>query len=162
MKKALRDTKVGEFLQSKGFTDVINIAGAAIPGVSLLNSVKDLVLGHPKWKELPGSLQEEFLKLHADALQELDLILQDVQNARSREIEIAKTGRKDWMMSVVIIVALVLFISLLAVDIFIPGSQTLVEPDMRVTIRDCFYIVIVYFLGSSRGSKQKTDLLNQK
>ena len=95
MAKQFRDTKVGKLLQSKGLDKVLDIAGEVVPGIGILNKVKDAVLEN-KLPELQVLTEQERAEIVAAAqqhLNELDMMLKDVQNARQREVEDTKIGR---------------------------------------------------------------------
>ena len=167
MKKPFRETRVGEFLQSKGFNTVLSAVGAVFPVASVLGNVKDLVLGDPKWKELSPVDQAQFLELHALAVKELDLVLQDTANARAREVDLVRSGKSNLTQNVLAFVGVFAF--------FTAAGYMLVRGLGQMTSEQSFIIgnvtgilaaiakdIYQYYFGSSKGSKDKTDLLKER
>jgi len=161
MSKPFRDTAVGKFLQSKGFNSVLNVAGAAIPGVKILQDVKNAVMGSQEFKDLTPEEREQFLRLYDLEVQELDKRLADVQNARFREIEIKKLGKSDWFMNTAGIIALAAFIFIIYVLVFrnIPEANKTLFTHLIGIIEGVVISIYAYYWGSSKGSRDKTQKL---
>ena len=95
---------------------------------------------------------KEIIKLE---LEELDLILKDVQNARSREIEIAKTGKKDIMMFIAGVVGLSVFVFMVVAIVFIPELQNnklLIH--LLGMVEGIALTIFAYYFGNSKPSKK--------
>lgn len=160
MKKPFRDTKVGKFLSSKGVDNVLNVASHVIPGVKAIDTIKDAILGSPLSPE--------------DKMQALDLLIQekeifaleiqDRENARNREIEIARTGKKEWVQPAVVVSVLLMFMGMLSFQLFgtVPPGNIDAVRELQITLRDMMFMVVAYYVGSSMGSKRKTDLLKNE
>lgn len=168
MKKPFRETALGKFLGSKGLDTALNVAGNVIPGVKILDSVKDLVLADPVFKQLPPADQHEFYRLYELELQELDKRLADIANARilyEKKSAMADTVAKrvvNWNLPVVflLVTALVACTILLKDNVLLAlisssiGGVTAQLLSERLTI-------VNFFFGSSLGSQRKTDMINQ-
>ena len=94
-KKPFKDTKVGKFLMRK----LPDLAGAALSGgplAALGSLIEDDHKITPEEKE----------KLHRELVEMYQLEVEDRDSARKREVEIAKTGRIDWLFNLTGIVGL--------------------------------------------------------
>lgn len=90
MRKKFKDTKVGKFLAEKA-PKILQTVGDILPDKGALGIVKNLInLSDDLSHEDKEMLSEEILKL-----EELDI--KDRDSARSREIEIAKLHRYDFL-----------------------------------------------------------------
>lgn len=100
---------------------------------------------------------------HAVKLQEL--INQDLANARSREVEIAKaTGKRDTNLYIMSYMVIAGFFGTFGAVIFLtlPLAQEKIIFLLLGGLIAAFERVLQYFFGSSRGSQHKTDLLGKK
>lgn len=107
-------------------------------------------------------------KQQAKELYELDLKAyeeenKDRANARNREIEIAKTGKTDWLMKVVGVSILVAFMFLVASVVY---NQNLKDNPLAIhligLVEGLMTALAFYYFGSSKSSKDKTEMLNNK
>lgn len=94
-KKPFKDTKVGKFLMRK----LPDLAGAALSGGPLA-ALGTLIEQDPK------ITPEEKEQLHRELVEMYQLEVEDRDSARKREVEIAKTGRIDWLFNLTGIVGL--------------------------------------------------------
>jgi hypothetical protein len=169
--KAFKDTLFGKII-GKAANVLPDIAGLAITAImdSPMKAVKqamDHLTGNTDKEsidildELKLKLAEIELEFSKIELQETQAYLADMQNARSREVEMAKTGASDWFMYVVG------FVMLLAMCVVVYVSMFMVVED-----KELFYFiagavlakagdVVSYFFGSSKGSKDKTKMLGK-
>lgn len=157
--KPFKETKLGKLLSSKGVDKALDVADImGVPGASQLNKIKDWALGSQDISEAERKL---ILEEYDRYLQELDKILLDKQSARSREVELAKANKSDWLLALVVIVAMLLWLSSLAIVIFvnIPEQNHDIFREYSITIRDVAIMTFSYFLGSSVGSKRKNDVI---
>jgi len=58
-KKPLKETKLGKFLQSKGLDTVLDAVGNVIPGVAVLDDVKDILMGNNPDIPAPSMSEED-------------------------------------------------------------------------------------------------------
>jgi hypothetical protein len=100
-------------------------------------------------------------ELSKSTTKEFELEISDKQNARSREVEMAKSGKRDWFMQAVGIFVLLSFAFMCYVSVYliIPAENREQFLDLRSTIRDAVIAIIFYYFGSSKGSADKTKLL---
>lgn len=129
-----------------------------ITGVSQLNLVADLI---GKDENLSEGQKIQFKEIYELELKELDLYLKDVDSARNREIEMAKTDKSDWMMYLVGIIGLVSFMIVIYAIIWIPEMQ---ENKMFIHLVGMVEGVIItkifgYYYGTSKSSSDKTNML---
>lgn len=158
--KPLRDTKLGKFLKSKGLDTVLEVAGDFIPGVATLDRVKDLVFNS---KKLSPEDHKEFMDLLAAEQAELDSLITDRQNARSREIEMAKLGKSDWVhKGLVVLIALLWAGGNIACFSFPEVAQLPVIRELQIRIQDFMFILVTYHFSSTQNSKLKTWLMGKQ
>ena len=86
-KKKFKDTKVGKFILSK----VPGFASSVLPDQGVLGVVKNLIDNEP------DITPEEKAQMHEELVELYKLEVADRDSARKREIEVAKTGRFDFM-----------------------------------------------------------------
>lgn len=157
-KKKFRDTTVGKFL-TENAPDVLATISDTVddyfPPVKIITTLL-------KGTALPPEKQIELEKLLRDyELEYFQLEVQDKQNARAREIEIAKAGRTDWLMKVLGAYVLVAFsyFCYASVYMIIPAENREMFLDLKTTARDAMLILLSYHFGSSKGSADKTKML---
>lgn len=104
-KKKIKDTALGKFVTEK-IPKLAGIIGDVLPDKGVLGVIKNLIDNDP---EVPAEQKLEFERLVKDHEKEMfELEVHDRDSARVREVEIAKTGRSDWMMKLVGIWVLIL------------------------------------------------------
>ena len=169
MKKPFKDTDVGRFLKSKGFNVVMDAIGTAVPGVTLLNDIKEMVIGDPGFKSLSPDDQQQFLSLHARAMEELDKRLADTADARDmyeKKNEMADAvARRIIKYNLIIVFGLVMV--LIACTIFLKDNVLLALISSTIGGVSAQLLtermtIVQFFFGSSAGSKEKQALLNEK
>ncbi len=168
MAKQFRDTKVGKLLQSKGLDKVLDIAGEVVPGIGILNKVKDAVLEN-KLPELQVLTEQERAEIVAAAqqhLNELDMMLKDVQNARQREVEVTKAGGSNIIMYIIALLVVGAFYVMVFAIVrngipemseqaaFIMGNVTGTCAMMALA-------VVNYFFSSTVGSRIKDAMVER-
>lgn len=103
MKKKFRDTKVGQFLKTKA-PKILDRVGDLLPDSGVLGIVKNLIDKSPE-------LTPEDRQLAHDHLKELyELEVRDRDSARNREIEVAKTGKFDFLFTLTGLIGLGVFV----------------------------------------------------
>lgn len=153
MKKPFKETKVGKFLSEKG-SAIVDIVGDFVPPVEILSS---LINNDPKMTI------DEINEANKILMEEYRLELEDKQNARSREVELAKTGKSDHLMYATGYTGLVSFIAIIAAILFMPELE---ENRLFVHLMGLLEGVVVsslfsYYFGTSKGSKDKQQMLNK-
>ena len=93
------------------------------------------------------------------------LIIEDRKSARNREIEITRiTGTRDINLYIMAWILFAGFFGLLGTLMFhaLPADQSGVVYMLFGALSTGFASVVAYFFGSSKSSKDKTDLLAQR
>lgn len=111
-KKKFRDTKLGLFLKDKA-PKILDKVGDLLPDAGVLGIVKSLVEKSPEITPV----DKEVVYLHLKELYELEL--RDKQSARDREVEVAKTGKFDFMFSLTGIIGLGVFVFIVYAIIYL-------------------------------------------
>lgn len=143
-KKPFKDTKVGKFLMKK----LPDFAGAALTG-GPLEAIKSLI------DDDPAITPEEKAQLHEELVELYKLEVADRDSARNREIEVAKTGRFDFMYNLTGIVGLGAFAFIVYAIIYLEIPEDNKEVWIHL-IGICEGIVLSIF-GYFYGSAVKRD-----
>ena len=102
-KKKFKDTKVGQFLKTKA-PKILEKVGDLLPDSGVLGVVKNLIDKSPELSPADRAAAHEQLKeLYA-------LEVQDRESARNREVEIAKTGKFDFLFTLTGLIGLGVFV----------------------------------------------------
>lgn len=142
---------LGDTLDLIGSNTSIPIASKLIEGIG--EKLKDD-------KELTPEQKEKALELIKIELEETKVYLSDKQNARNREIEIAKTGKKDPMMLITGIIGISVFVFMVVAIVFKPELQdNKLLIHLLGMVEGVAITIFTYYFGSSKGSKEKTQLL---
>jgi hypothetical protein len=102
-KKKFRDTKVGRFLKEKA-PSILDKVGDLLPDAGVLGVVKNLIDQEAKLSPADKALAHQQLK----ELYELEV--RDRESARIREVEIAKTGKFDFLFTLTGLIGLGVFV----------------------------------------------------
>jgi hypothetical protein len=89
-KKKFRDTKVGKFLKDKA-PSILDKVGDLLPDAGVLGIVKNLIDNDAKLSPADKASAQQHLK------EMYELEVRDRESARIREVEIAKTGKQDFL-----------------------------------------------------------------
>lgn len=131
-----------------------------VTDISIIEKLGEKIKGDP---ELTAEQKAEFAELANMRLEELKIITADRQSARSREVEIAKTNRKDWMMAVTGVTGLGAFLFIIYAVIFIPGvAENSLAWHLLGVIETVAISIFSYYFGSSASSKAKTEMINNR
>lgn len=112
MKKKFKDTKVGQFLKDKA-PKILDKVGDLLPDSGVLGMVKNLIDTSPELTPEDRSLAHEQIK----ELYELEV--KDRESARIREVEIAKTGKFDFMFNLTGFIGLGVFVFIVYVIVYL-------------------------------------------
>lgn len=99
-KKKFKDTAVGKFITDK----LPDFAANILPEKGVLGIVKNLL---DVDKDLTPEQKEQ---MHKELIELYNLEVADRDSARKREIEVAKTGKKDYMFNITGLVGLSVFV----------------------------------------------------
>jgi hypothetical protein len=162
--KPVSETKVGKFLKSKGFNDVLDIAGGFVPGIKVFDMIKDAVLGENAEVKLTAEEKAQFLEMLNIELLEFGKEVEDRMDARNRETEQLKAGKKiDWMMVTTGLtgLGLLMYIAYVIVYVNIPTDKLNIFHHFIGLIEGIVVSIFTYYFGSSKGSRDKTTLLKK-
>jgi len=152
--KKLKDSKLCQFLAEK-VPNAVEFIGDALPDKGLLGIAKNMIDGSTL------SLED---KLEAYKLlnEEMALVNADRADARNREVELAKTGRTDWMMYLAGCVAMGTFILMVIAVIFVADTrENPLFHQLMGIIEGVALTVFAYYFGTSKSSVDKTKLLGK-
>lgn len=172
-KKAFKDTLFGKIV-NKGkdiLTDVPGIIVKAASG-NYLGAVADVMgelssSSNPQAKTLLNELTIQMKQIDLEfarvELEETKAYLGDVQNARAREVEYVKMGKTDWMQIIVGILGLIMLGFNLYAIVFldIPEENETLFTHFMGIIEGVALSIFGYYFGSSKGSKDKTNLIGK-
>lgn len=111
-KKKFRDTKLGLFLKDKA-PKILDKVGDLLPDSGVLGVVKNLIEKSPEITPV----DKEVAYLHLKEL--YDIEVKDKQSARDREVEVAKTGKFDFMFSLTGLIGLGVFVFIVYAIVYI-------------------------------------------
>jgi len=157
--------KLKEWLKTNGknaLGKTLDLVGEStnIPIASkLLEGIGESLMNDPTLTEEDKKEVAELINLQ---LEEAKIYINDKQNARNREIEIAKTGKKDPMMLITGIIGISVFVFMVVAIVFKPELQ---ENKLLIhllgMVEGVAITIFSYYFGSSKGSKDKTKLLGK-
>jgi hypothetical protein len=142
--KKLKDTKLGKLLV-KISPKILKVAGDLLPDAGLLGVVSKMIADDP-------NISAEDKKMLQDQHKELyKLEIEDRDSARKREVEIAKTGKKDYMMQLTGIVGLLSFAFIIYAVVYVPSVT---DNDLFVHLMGMVEGVVIsnifaYYYGTS-------------
>tara|TARA_R100000951_G_scaffold100972_1_gene91987 strand:+ start:867 stop:1304 length:438 start_codon:yes stop_codon:yes gene_type:complete len=110
--KQLKDTKIGQIIKEKA-PKVFEVAKNLLPDKGLLGVVKNLVSQSDLSKEDKEQIHQQLVELY-------ELEVKDRDSARNREVQIAQSGRSDWMMNITGVIGLACFVFIIYAVVYIP------------------------------------------
>lgn len=111
-KKKFRDTKVGKFLGQKA-PKILDSIGDVLPDKGVLGIVKNIISNSE-------DLSPEDKKIALDHIKDMyGLEVQDRESARLREVEVAKTGKVDFLFYATGIIGLAVFCFIVYAIVFL-------------------------------------------
>jgi hypothetical protein len=142
--KKFKDTKLGGLL-SKMAPKILDVAGDLLPDAGVLSMVGKMIESDPK---ISPEDKKILNKQHAEMYK---LEVADRDSARNREIEVAKTGKKDFMMTLTGVVGLMSFAFIIYAVVYVPS---VVENDLFVHLMGMVEGVVIsnifaYYYGTS-------------
>jgi hypothetical protein len=143
--KKLKETKLGKLLKDKA-PKIFNVVGGLLPDKGVLGVVKNLISNDPELST------EDKKLLHDQAVEFYKLEVEDRDSARSREVEIAKVKKFDFMFTLTGLVGLGTFVFLVYAIVYINIPEHN-EKTFYTLIGLCEGITLSlfgYFYGSSR------------
>ena len=113
-KKKFKDTKLGGLL-SKIAPKILNVAGDFLPDAGVLSMVSKMIDADPDI----SPEDKKMLQNHQKELYKIEVA--DRDSARNREIEVSKTGKKDFMMTLTGVVGLLSFAFIIYAVVYVPS-----------------------------------------
>ena len=140
-KKKFKETKVGQFLLSK----VPGFVSGSLPDKGVLGVVKNLISNEPDLSA------EEKAQMHEELVELYKLEVADRDSARKREVEIAKTGRFDFMYNLTGIVGLGAFAFIVYAIVYleIPSENKEIWIHLIGITEGIVLSIFGYFFGSA-------------
>lgn len=152
-------TRVGDFLRKVGkvVPEVLEVAGN-LTGIEALERAGDIIRGKSEMSEA----DKEIMLSQIEAAKEVEIArLADLDSARRREVELAKTGRTDWMMKLVGVVILALLITSVITVFFFDLSNKDMAHFILGEIFGFGGSMVFFYFGSSKSSQDKTELMRR-
>ena len=143
-KKKFKDTKVGKLLGNIA-PNILGVAGDLLPDAGVLGMVKNLIDKDDKI----SPQDKEQIHNHIKELYELEVA--DRDSARRREVEIAKTGKVDWMHSFVGVIGLGAFCFMIYAVVFleVQASNKEIFINLVGIIQGIILSIFGYYYGSA-------------
>ena len=143
-KKKFKDTKLGGLL-SKIAPKILNVAGDFLPDAGVLSMVSKMIDADPNI----SPEDKKMLQNHQKELYKIEVA--DRDSARNREIEVSKTGKKDFMMTLTGVVGLMSFAFIIYAVVYVP---TVTDNDLFVHLMGMVEGVVIsnifaYYYGTS-------------
>ena len=143
-KKKFKDTKLGEIL-GKVAPNILSFASDLLPDAGMLGMIGKMIDSDPDI----SPEDKEMLQNHTKEMYKLEV--EDRNSARNREIEIAKTGKKDYMMTLTGITGLMSFLFIIYAVVYEP---TVLDNDLFVHLMGMVEGVVIsnifaYYYGTS-------------
>ena len=143
-KKKFKDTKLGGLL-SKIAPKILNVAGDFLPDAGVLSMVSKMIDADPDI----SPEDKKMLQNHQKELYKIEVA--DRDSARNREIEVAKTGKKDYMMTLTGVVGLLSFAFIIYAVVYVPSVT---DNDLFVHLMGMVEGVVIsnifaYYYGTS-------------
>ena len=143
-KKKFKDPKLGGLL-SKIAPKILNVAGDFLPDAGVLSMVSKMIDADPDI----SPEDKKMLQNHQKELYKIEVA--DRDSARNREIEVSKTGKKDFMMTLTGVVGLMSFAFIIYAVVYVP---TVTDNDLFVHLMGMVEGVVIsnifaYYYGTS-------------
>lgn len=161
-KKKFGETKVGKFLKEKAPSlagDILNISGDIL-GIEALKNLGNVIDGSPELTPEERHLANQALIADIEAETERQRIeTQDRDSARNREIELAKAGKTDTVMLALAAAQILVFLATVGTILWGDVKNEKLSYMIVGESLTMFGVMIQYYWGSSRGSKEKAKQL---
>jgi hypothetical protein len=144
--KKIRDTKIGKFLMDKA-PKVLDIVGDILPDNGALGVIKNLInLSTDIPDEEKPAITEELIKV-------FELEVKDRDSARNREIEIAKTGKHDYLFHITGLIGLLSFCFIVYAIVYLSVPEN--NKDMWIHLIGIVEGIVITIFGYYFGSAKK-------
>lgn len=159
MKKPFRETKIGQFLSTKG-VDILNVVDDYFPPAKILTALLPKNLSPEEMAQATKLIQEYELEVAKIDLERERLSTEDRKSARERETSL---GRVDWMMNLTGLIGLGAFVYIIYAlfNLNIPHENREFAIHLLGIIEGIVIGIYGYYFGTSKSSAMKTKLLKQ-
>ena len=143
-KKKFKDTKLGGLLKNLA-PKILDVAGDFLPDAGVLSMVSKMIDTDPDI----SPEDKKILQQHQKELYKIEVA--DRDSARNREIEVSKTGKKDFMMTLTGVVGLLSFAFIIYAVVYVPSVT---DNDLFVHLMGMVEGVVIsnifaYYYGTS-------------
>lgn len=114
-KKKFKDTKVGKFLKDKA-PKILDTIGDVLPSNGVFGIVKNLI---SMSEDLTPEMKEIALQQLAKEVEAYQIEVKDRESARIREVELAKTGKTDYLFYATGVIGLAVFCFIVYAIVFL-------------------------------------------
>lgn len=166
-KKKFGETKVGAWLKKAG-QHIPEIAAVGLEIVTgdiggAAEKITDILGNKAQTDAKAKELAHEWRKYLVEFQRELiELENADRADARAREVAVVQaTGKRDWMQALVGIIGLALLIFLVIVGVFYEPTNENVFHQLLGIVEGVALSVFAYFYGTSKGSKDKQEIIGR-
>ena len=144
MTNKFKDTKLGALLKEKA-PNILKVAGDLLPDKGILGIVKNLIDTSDDISPADKAM------LHAHLKEMYDIEVRDRESARTREVEVAKTGRFDLLFNLTGLVGLGTFVFMVYAIVYltIPTGNKDVWIQLIGICQGVALSIFGYFFGSS-------------
>lgn len=151
-------TRVGALLSNIGkiAPEVLSLA-SNIPGMQALDKAADIIRGKGLEPKTEAAILADIEKEKAIEIARL----QDIDSARNREIEIAKTGRSDYMKDIVGVFVMILVVAVTYAVFFMELKNKDLAHFIGGEVIGFGSALVFYFYGTSKSSTEKTKLIKR-
>lgn len=165
-KKKFKDTKFGAFLNkaSEYVPEVLNVGSKLATGniVGAVTDVKNILTKDAQNNQRAKDLLIEFQKYEMEYAKELyELEIADRDSARNREVELAKTGKTDWLMYATGCAGLGSFCIIVYAVVFGEVKESAMMHQMIGLIEGVALTIFAYYFGTSKSSKDKDEKIQR-
>ena len=169
-KKPFNETGLGKFIAKATpfLGDVVGVVTKVATG-NIGGALEDITGALKEKAKDNAEAQALLLEFERERMQwilELERIdAADRSSARSREVELAKTGKKEWIPAVLAMIAVCAFAFALVVVAFftIPTANREMFTHILGIVEGAMLVnVYSYYFGSSSGSRRKTEMMESK
>ncbi len=170
-RKPFKETKLGKFLASKGLDQALGLAGDLLPGIKILDKIKDAVIGNdPETSELEAVVnltpeeRAHILELIQAEKEQLEMILADVKDARAMQVAALQQEDKFskrfvyYFITAWSLFSMAFMLSTTFLNIPVQNMR-MVDTTQGFLLGTAVASMFAFLLGSTLRSRQKDDTI---
>ena len=166
-KKVFKETGFGKFLN--GAKDVLpelgNIAVSIVGGnyTGAISSVGKIIKGNKEKNEKTREIASQWEMFKLDYERDVyEMEIADRNSARNREIEIAKTGKIDFMFIITGLSGLFAFLYVIYAVVYVPGvKENSLFVHLLGMVEGVAVTIFAYYFGTSKSSSDKNKMIGK-